>query len=205
MAFADNTDEDIGLELENTFFEALGGAVMAAKRAFEICQLTLAHLVPCTSDKYSLPETTFVALASTTAVAQTQARVFVEDVGVEKGIDMDSKALTSSLCASLMKQKGVEVICAPDVRQLLDFQSQLALIGKSPAISKIEQQIETTPWVISAEVVRDAKRVKMIVGLHEKGPSEGVFATAGKRVAFVEERVGKASKLLGRVDAAEQL
>jgi hypothetical protein len=142
-----------------------------------------------------------VALTSSVAFAQTQTRVFVEDVGVEKGIDMDSKALTSSLCASLMKQKGVEVICAPDVRQLLDFQSQLALIGKSPAISKIESQIEATPWVIAAEVVRDEKRIKMVVGLHEKGPSEGIFATAGKRVAVVAERVSKASALLKRVDS----
>lgn len=130
--------------------------------------------------------------------------VFISDVAVDKGVTVDGQALTSTLCSAFGKAARLDVMCAPDVKQLVSFAGQLAMMGKkSPAIEKLEAQMTKVRWVVRAELKKgDKGGLVFHLGVHDKVSGDnGVFAVAGERRALFKEPLpdGKTARLLDRI------
>ena len=144
------------------------------------------------------------ALAAPARADRDEIVVFVEPVAIEEGLSIDARALTSSLCGALSKETKIEVSCAPDVQQLLDFAGQLALLGKgSDATQKLEQQMQRVRFVVRALVKRQKGGGLLVeLRLHDKGAGgTGVLVVAGHEKARFRELVpsGKSAHLLDRI------
>lgn len=132
--------------------------------------------------------------------------VYVDQVAVEKGLTVDGRALTSTLCSALAKEKGLEVMCAPDVEQLVAFSGQLALMGKSsPTLEKLEKQMARVRVVVRGELRKgEGGGLAFHVGVHDKVDGDtGGIVLPGERRSVIREPIpdGKATRLLDRMPA----
>jgi len=80
------------------------------------------------------------------ARAEAPVLVYVNEFTVQDPkLASDAGALTSALCAALARDKRVDVLCAPDVRQLLSFAAASSMMGStSPATENLERRAAAT-------------------------------------------------------------
>jgi hypothetical protein len=78
--------------------------------------------------------------------------VYVDDVQVaDKALGADANALTTALCAALGKEKRIDVLCAPDVKQILSFAATAAMVGTTGGPGDaVQARLERTRHVVSA-------------------------------------------------------
>lgn len=140
--------------------------------------------------------------------AAERVLIYVDEIGVEdRELAQDAQALTTSLCAALAKDKRLDVMCAPDVRQILSFAATSAMIGTgaTPA-NAVEARLEKARHVVQGSLRRDA--AKNVVLVLKGGPrADGSTAAAlftDKPVIALEEKADKAQKLLDRLPTAAQ-
>lgn len=131
--------------------------------------------------------------------------VYVMDVDVEKGVTADAHHLTSAICTALAKDKRLEVLCAPDVQQLLQFSGQLAMFGgESDAAEKVAKQLLRVRFVVKGQLSRGEGGLVLRLGLHEKAKeSDGLHVIPGERRALLTEKLepGQTAKILDRAPA----
>ncbi|MBM4281279.1 MAG: hypothetical protein FJ137_11160 [Deltaproteobacteria bacterium] len=139
------------------------------------------------------------------ARAEAPVLVYVNEFTVQDPkLASDAGALTSALCAALARDKRVDVLCAPDVRQLLSFAAASSMMGStSPATENLERRAAATRFVVSGRVVVDktGSTLSMSIGPRDDGSDlSSMFASSAlaKRDEPVE---GKTLGLLARVPA----
>lgn len=137
------------------------------------------------------------------ARADERVVVYVNDIVAVPALDNDASALTSALCSSLARDPRVDVLCAPDVKQLLSFAAATSMLGTNPAGERLQQRIESTRFVVTGRLVGDAGTVTLTTSIGPRAEGADVGAMFFEAAAFaVEERVaGKASALLDRLPA----
>lgn len=147
-----------------------------------------------------------VALAAATpAPAAEPYVVFVLDVDVGPDAGATSGAVTPSLCTALEKRPGLTVLCAPDVRQMLEAAGQLAAFGQqSPAASKLQDRIDNAHFVVKPYLRKTDGGLKLLLRLYHQGEAAGGMVIPGKPAGRIVELAtsGKLGDLLGRLDAA---
>jgi hypothetical protein len=117
-----------------------------------------------------------VALAQTTpgpagGVQQKPLVIFVGDVMTDAKqtppLTSEAAALTSELCGALGRDKRVEVLCAPDIRQLLDFAATQAMLGGNPAADRIAARAEAADGMVQTRLHREGGALVLVL---EAGP-----------------------------------
>jgi hypothetical protein len=148
-----------------------------------------------------------VVVAPCLVHAQTGAAervlVYVDDVVTDNPkLKNEVGALTSALCGAVAKDKRLDVLCAPDVKQILGFAAASSMIGTaSPAVDSVQRRLEKVKFVISGTLVMRNADVVLTV---QAGPTaEGADATAlfsDKPIVKVEEATPAAKmKLLDQL------
>lgn len=140
----------------------------------------------------SLPSSSLLSLLSAAAVvaalgaadahAQTgttdRVLIYVDDVvAADPKVKQESAALTSALCGALAKDKRLDVMCAPDVKQILGFAAASSMIGTtSPAVENVQKRLENVKFVVAGTL---APRGSDIVFTVQAGPkAENAEASA---------------------------
>jgi len=130
--------------------------------------------------------------------------VFVTDISAATpALQQDAAALTTSLCGALAPDKRIEVMCAPDVRQILEFAAMGSLTGgASPAVESLERRLETVAFVVAGTLTAKEKDTfALVVGAGPRSPSSDVSMPAFEKptVRFEEVGMGKSTRLLDRL------
>ena len=132
-------------------------------------------------------------LVPQTALAQAgddRVLVYVDDVVTnDPKLKSEVGAMTSALCGAVAKDKRLDVLCAPDVKQILGFAAASSMIGTtSPAVENVQRRLEQVKFVVSGTLVFRNADVVLTV---QAGPTaEGADATAlysDKPLVKVEE------------------
>jgi hypothetical protein len=148
------------------------------------------------------------ALGAHGAAAQTEGGqrplVFVTDVSATTpALQQDAAALTTSLCGALARDKRIEVMCAPDVRQILEFAAMGSLTGgASPAVESLERRMGTVAFVVAGTLTAKEKDTfVLVVGAGPRSPSSDPSMPAFEKptVRFEEVGMGKSTRLLDRL------
>lgn len=146
-----------------------------------------------------------VPLTATSARAAEPYTVFVLDVDVGKDTGATSGAVTPSLCTALEKRPGLTVLCAPDVRQMLEAAGQLAAFGQqSPAAAKLQERLDGAHFVVKSYLRKTDKGMKLLLRLYHSGESAGGMVIPGKPAGRVVELAesGKLTDLLDGLPGA---
>lgn len=128
-----------------------------------------------------------------------RALVFVDDVAAaDKSFATDATALTSGLCAALAKDKRLDVLCAPDVRQILSFAATAAMVGttSSPG-NAVTDRLDRTQHVVSAVLRKDGAAWVLVVKGGPKAADARPEAMYSDQVRVaLEQRADAQKKLL---------
>jgi hypothetical protein len=160
-----------------------------------------------------------IALVLVAALASADAQksddrilVYVDDVQPgDKTLAADSSALTTALCAALGKDKRIDVLCAPDVKQILNFAATAAMVGTSSGPGgAIQDRLEKTKHVVSASFKKDGgKYVFVVKGGPKAADAQASALYSDKPLVALEERgdqqraiLDKMPSLAARVTAA---
>lgn len=144
-------------------------------------------------------------MASSPASAAEPYVVFVLDVDVGEGTGATSGAITPSLCSALERRPGLTVLCAPDVRQMLEAAGQLAAFGQqSSAASKLQERVDGAHFVVKPYLRQTDEGLKLLLRLYHQGESAGAMVIPGRPAGRIVElaKSGKVGELLERLDAA---
>ncbi len=141
--------------------------------------------------------------------------VYVADVApAAPGLQQDAAALTTALCGAMARDKRVEVMCAPDVRQILEFAAMSSLTGgSSPAVEALERRLAAVAFIVSSTLSRkDAaspvhkdvtgqSAFVLVVAGGPKNPDGDASAPAFDKptVRLEEVGIGQSTSLLGRL------
>lgn len=110
-------------------------------------------------------------------VAQTPAGrplVFVADVAAADALQQDAAALTMALCGALAKDPRVEVICAPDVKEIMRFAVMGALTGaSSPAADSLERRLAAVAWVVNGTLIQQPDGLGLVVAAGARTLDDG--------------------------------
>lgn len=146
---------------------------------------------------------TFAALTADPLLAQsnapTRVLVFVDDVApADATLGSDATALTAGLCAAIAKDKRLDVMCAPDVRQILTFAATAAMIGttNSPG-NAVTDRLDRTQLVVSAALRKEGGAWVLVVKGGPKAADarpEAMYADQVK--VALEQRADAQKKLL---------
>lgn len=131
--------------------------------------------------------------------------VFVADADVTGDTGGTAGAITPSVCSALEKRPGLTVLCAPDVRQMLEAAAQLAAFGRaSPALEKLQQRIEGAHFVVKPYLRKTDTGLKLLLRLYHQGEAAGGMVLPGKPAGRIVEVTSGDSlgALLDRLDAA---
>ncbi len=133
--------------------------------------------------------------------------VYVTDITAPTpALAKDAAAITTSLCGMIAKDTRVEVLCAPDVKQILSFAAMGALAGTdNPATRSLTQRMEKVDHVVGGTLTsatKDGVTVYTLVvsaGKNAEGADAMTpyFDTA--IVRFEETSTGKSNPLLARL------
>ncbi len=145
------------------------------------------------------------SIAAAPAAADDRTLVFVDDVqAADKALGPDATALTTALCAAIGKDKRFDVLCAPDVKQILSFAATAAMVGTSgdgPG-GAIQKRLDHAKDVVSALFKREGGKYVLVI---KAGPkAAGAPATAlysDKAVIALEEKGDNPRAILDKMPA----
>lgn len=97
--------------------------------------------------------------------------VYVDDVAAaEQALSPDATTLTSTLCAALGKDKRLDVICAPDIRQILGFAATAAMVGSGTGpTGAVMERLDKTQLVVSSALRKEGAGFVLVVKAGTKG------------------------------------
>lgn len=142
------------------------------------------------------------ALGAAPAAAQGKPAerllVYVDDVtAADKSLASDATALTSALCAALGKERRLDVMCAPDIRQIMGFAATAAMVGTSNGSSNaVTERLDKTQLVVSAALRKDGAALVLVVKAGSKAADASADALYVDRVVVALEQRADAPKKL---------
>ncbi len=140
--------------------------------------------------------------------ADERVLVFVDDVAAsDPKLKAEVGALTSALCGAVAKEKRFDVLCAPDVRQILGFAAASSMIGTaSPAVENVQARLELVKFVVSASlVVRGGDAVLTLqAGPTAEGADPAALYSDKPLVKLEETTPAKQMKLLDKLPLVAQ-
>ena len=148
-----------------------------------------------------------VFVASSAALAQTpksddRILIYVDDVvPADKSLASDATALTTALCAAVGKDKRFDVLCAPDVKQILSFAATAAMVGNSGGSGgAVQDRLDRTKHVVSATFKKDGANYVMIVKAGPKAAdAQATSLYSDKPIIALEERGDAQRKILEKL------
>jgi hypothetical protein len=104
--------------------------------------------------------------------------IYVDDVApADKSLAGDANAFTASLCAALSKDKRLDVLCAPDVKQILNFAATAAMIGTQGGPGGgVMDRLDRTKYVVSSSLRKEDGQLVLTVKLGPKSPDASATA-----------------------------
>lgn len=140
---------------------------------------------------------------ATFAQPVTRPIVFVADIqAATPAVTQDAAAVTTSLCGLLAKDPRVEVLCAPDVKQIMSFAAMGSLTGApSPAVEVLEKRLAAVKFVVSGTVVqKDDAWILVVSSGAASAQADATTPAFETAVVRLEETAkGKSSRLLERL------
>ncbi len=130
-----------------------------------------------------------VATPGAAADAPARISLYVDDVTpADKTLANDASALTTMLCSNLAKDKRFDVLCAPDVRQVLQFSANVSLIGGASSTNPLERRLDMVSHVVNASFRKDHDKFVFQVKAGPRSPQSDRIAmfTEAPVVAFEE-------------------
>lgn len=130
--------------------------------------------------------------------------IYVDDVvAADKSLGADATALTTSLCAAISKEKRFDVLCAPDVKQILSFAATAAMVGTSGGPGgAIQDRLDRTKHVVSASFRKDGSNYVLVVKAGAKAADAAATGLySDKPVIALEERADAQRKILEKLPA----
>jgi hypothetical protein len=148
--------------------------------------------------------------AAKAAKADDRVLVYVDDVVPgDKTLASDAAALTTALCAALGKDKRVDVLCAPDVKQILNFAATAAMIGaggneKGPG-GAVQERLEKSRYVVSSTYKKDGGKLVLVIKAGPKAADAQASALySDKPVIALEERADGQRVLLDKLSSLSE-
>lgn len=142
------------------------------------------------------------------AVAHAQAGsdrvlVYVDDVSVaDPKLQSEANALTSSVCSTLGKDKRLDVMCAPDVKQIIGFAAASSMIGTtSPAVENLQKRLDAVAFVVAGNLQPRGADMVLTLQVGPKSAQSDSSALFAETSLVKLEAVGppKATKLLDKL------
>jgi hypothetical protein len=144
-----------------------------------------------------------VASAAGAARADAPVLVYVNDVVVtDAALAADAGALTGAMCAALAKDKRLDVMCAPDVKQLLAFAASSSMLGSSaPAADSLQRRVDATRFVVSAQLVagKGTTTLAATIGAKDESSTMGAMSATTTLARVDETSSARATSLLERL------
>lgn len=148
-----------------------------------------------------------VALASSSALAQApksddRVLVYVDDVvPADKSLASDATALTTALCAAVGKDKRFDVLCAPDVKQILSFAATAAMVGTNGGPGgAVQDRLDRTKHVVSATFKKEGANYVMVVKAGPKAAdAQATSLYSDKPIIALEEKGDAQRKILEKL------
>ena len=144
------------------------------------------------------------AVAGGAPASDDRILVYVDDVQAEKPLAADANALTTALCAAIAKNKHIDVLCAPDVKQILNFAATAAMVGtnnNSPG-GAIQERLDKTKQVVSASFKKEGGKYVLVVKAGPKAADAQAAALySDKPIIALEERGDGQRVILDRVQS----
>ncbi len=139
------------------------------------------------------------ARAQPAAPPAARTLVFVDDVvAADAALSPDAAALTSTLCAALSKDKRLDVLCAPDVRQILAFAATAAMVGTGGGpTGAMMERLDKTALMVSGSLRKDGASFVLVTKGGVKSASSTPEAMEIERALLaLEQRAGGQRALL---------
>lgn len=130
--------------------------------------------------------------------------VYVDNIlASDPSLAADATGLTMSLCTELGKDKRIDVLCAPDVAQVLSFAATASMIGASGgAGGAIQDRLQRTRHVVSGALRKDGANVVLVVKGGPKAPDADLTALySDKPLVAVEQKAEHQRKLPAQLPA----
>lgn len=148
-----------------------------------------------------------VVASSTSALAQApksddRILIYVDDVvPADKSLASDAAALTTALCAAVGKDKRFDVLCAPDVKQILSFAATAAMVGTNGGPGgAVQDRLDRTKHVVSASFKKEGANYVMVVKAGPKAAdAQATSLYSDKPVIALEERGDAQRKILEKL------
>lgn len=148
-----------------------------------------------------------VALAASSSFAQApksddRILIYVDDVvPADKSLSSDAAALTTALCAAVGKDKRFDVLCAPDVKQILSFAATAAMVGTNGGPGgAVQDRLDRTKHVVSATFKKDGANYVMVVRAGPKAAdAQATSLYSDKPIIALEERGDAQRKILEKL------
>lgn len=123
--------------------------------------------------------------------------VYVDDVtATDPKVKQEAAALTSALCGALAKDKRLDVMCAPDVKQILGFAAASSMIGTtSPAVENVQKRLETVKFVVAASLAPRGSDIVLTVSAGPKSEQADVSALFSEVALVKVEEVSPAKNM----------
>ena len=112
-----------------------------------------------------------------------------------------------ALCAALGQDKRVDVLCAPDVKQILSFAATAAMIGTQSGPgggpgNAIQERLERTKHVVSSTFNKVGGKFILVVRAGPKAADAQAAALySDKPIIALEEKADQQRALLDRLSA----
>lgn len=130
--------------------------------------------------------------------------VYVDDVvPADKSVAADATALTTALCAAVGKDKRFDVLCAPDVKQILSFAATAAMVGTTGGPgAAVQDRLDRTKHVVSATFKKDGGNYVMVVKAGPKAAdAQATSLYSDKPLIALEEKADAQRKILEKLPA----
>jgi hypothetical protein len=137
--------------------------------------------------------------------ADDRVLIYVDDVQpADKSLAADATALTTSLCAALSKDKRLDVMCAPDVKQILNFAATASMIGtQGGAGGAVTDRLDRTNQVVSATLRKEGGQFVLTMKIGPKAADAQATALYSDKPALaLEERADQQKKILDKLSAS---
>jgi len=101
--------------------------------------------------------------------------VYVEDFTVDPKLKQDGGGLAATFCSDLGKDKSIDVVCAPDVQQLMNYEAFRGLAGNSAAggAPGLKKRLGAVTVVVTGEVRQGKHGLISILSVHDRDRSMG--------------------------------
>ena len=138
------------------------------------------------------------------AVSGDRILIYVDDVvPAQASLATDAAALTIALCATISKDPRFEVLCAPDVQQLLSFAATTAMMGSTSGgpSAVLQERLVRSKHIVSASFAHDGGFTLTIKAGPKAADAPAIALYSDKPVITLKETGTGPGKILEKLPA----